>query len=689
MPAVSKNTILSYTDKAVFAFSILFIITTTNSIFLNQIGYYGALLCLLLKFVLTKENPFPKTGLETAFVLFILAEILSTIFSLDIVEAAFFSLKKFLLIPTLYVFVAAADDLKKVKQFVLIYITASTLTLIYYLIRSYEYFVNNLYQIEASGPSVFQYPITASELMSFSVVILFAFLINEKSKLKTKLFIALVFAINLLALIATYKRTGWIGAAAGILFVLVLSRKWFLLTVLSLAGGVLILLSKSVSQINFYEISNSTITKTAVLNTEGLAYNILPIENGIFVSDFNNGLLLLQDTIIKQKYSFPSPIVALKKWKENFYLAYLTDTRFNLLEFDNEQKILDTNEFYTPGLPLNNKIVNNFLYVLDEDSGLIAYKNPNNLSDVSYFRPKFYNKLYNFMIDSSNCIFIYDNKEIQVYTLQNYFPSLLLFEDTLAKSDEPVELINNRLYVNSEEGLKIFSIGLNSLNLSQVFEEIKAIKNIFLEKDRLYALSAEGKLFEFDYRISDSLKLLWSFQLEPIPNSITVSNYKIYTAYTKPNRFSSFFDPYYSSNMTRISLWRAGLSMFLDYPFFGVGDIDLAKLYRKYKRPWDREIQGHLHNNYIHTLATLGSIGFAAFMFLLVKIFLLHLSLVKKMKVIPMASSYTIGAFGAYISFLAAGLTEYNFGDHEVITLVWFTLALSVAFSKAAKLETE
>lgn len=689
MPAVSKNRILSYNDKAVFAFSILFILTTTNSIFLNQIGYYGALLCLLLRFVLTKENPFSKTGLETVFVLFILAEILSTIFSLDINEAAFFSLKKFLLIPTLYVFAAAAEDLKKVKQFILIYITATTLTLIYYLIRSFEYYANNLYQVKASGPSVFQYPITSSELMSFSVVILFAFLVNEKCKLKTKLFIALIFAINLLALIATYKRTGWIGAAAGILFVLVLSRKWILLTALALAGGVLILLSKTISQINFYEISDSTLTKTAVLNTEGIAYNILPIENGIFVSDFNNGLLLIQDTLIKQKYSFPSPIVALKKWEENFYLAYLSDTRFILIRFDSEQKILSSNEFYTPGLPLNHKIVNKFLYVLDEDSSLMIYNNPNNLSDISYFRPKFFNKLHDFIIDSSNCIFINDDKSIEVYALQNYFPSLLLFEDTLAKTDEPIEILNNQLYVNGEEGLKIFSLGVNRLNLIQIFEGVKAIKNILPEKDRLFALSSEGKLFEFEYRINDSLKLKRSYQLKPIPNSISILENKLYTAYNKTDRFSSFVDPHYSSNMTRISLWRAGLNMFLDYPFLGVGDIDLAKLYRKYKRPWDREIQGHLHNNYIHTLATLGAIGFAAFIFLLIKIFLLHLSLVKKMKGIPIASSYSMGALGAYISFLAAGLTEYNFGDHEVITLVWFTLALSIAFSKAAKLESK
>src|SRR3970282_283259 len=136
---------------------------------------------------------------------------------------------RFLFIPTLYTFLAAPKDYSNVKRFVMIYLGSSTLTAIYYLIRSYEFFINNLYQVNASGPSVFQYPITSSELMAFSVVILFAFLIYEKHNFKTKLFVIILFAINLLALIATYKRTGWIGTAAGMLLVIILSQRWFLL----------------------------------------------------------------------------------------------------------------------------------------------------------------------------------------------------------------------------------------------------------------------------------------------------------------------------------------------------------------------------------------------------------------------------------------------------------------------------
>ena len=54
---------------------------------------------------------------------------------------------------------------------------------------------------------------------------------------------------------------------------------------------------------------------------------------------------------------------------------------------------------------------------------------------------------------------------------------------------------------------------------------------------------------------------------------------------------------------------------------FGVGDIDLSKLYKKYKRAEDKELQGHLHNNFFHILATLGALGLSAYFFLMYKLY--------------------------------------------------------------------
>ena len=68
-------------DWIILSFFVIFILSLSNSIFVNQIGYFGALLFILVKIFLTRKNQFQKTGLELAFTLYMIAEILSLIFS--------------------------------------------------------------------------------------------------------------------------------------------------------------------------------------------------------------------------------------------------------------------------------------------------------------------------------------------------------------------------------------------------------------------------------------------------------------------------------------------------------------------------------------------------------------------------------------------------------------------------------
>ena len=678
---------VSMIDRLILIFSIVFLLSATNSIFINQIGYYGTLLALLLKYFIERRNPFSKTGLEVAILLFFGAELLSTIFSLDKGEALHNMVKKFLLIPTLYTFIAASKDFNRTKQFAIVYLGAATLTLIYYLVRSYDYIINNLYQLKASGPSVFQYPITSSELMAFSVVILFAFLINEKSNFKQKFLILVLFAINLLALIATYKRTGWIGAAAGMLIIIILSRKWFLLTAVAILIIAVGLMSKKVSDITIYDYTPPKLNQFLELSTNGRAYNIFSEGEKIFISDFDNGLVMLKDSSLTNKCELPAPIVDFKKWRDDFYIATLVDTRFILLKSDDADNFQILSEFYTQSLPLSNKIANDMFYVLCEDSSLVIYKNPTDLNEKVIFSFENSMEPQNFFVDSSYCVVFSKDKHLSIYSLINYLPEKIVLKEKLSEDDDLIGFIDKKLLFNSEDGLKIFSFDSNKLNLIDVNGQVGNTLFLIKQNDLLFSCNSNGELFELDYPIHDKLKIKSSAKLNKVPSSITFSSGKIYSTYAKAGRLYSFIDPYYATNYSRLAFWRAGLKIFSDYPILGVGDMDLAKLYRIYKRPYDREIQGHLHNNFFHSLATLGVVGFLAIMFLLIKIFLVHLKMFNKLKNIPFASSFSLGALGGFVSFIAAGLTEYNIGDHEVITLVWFTLAISIAFSKSIEKE--
>ena len=668
-------------DLLIFIFSVVFMLTLTNSIFLNQLGYFGALLTILLKLLVEKKNQFSKSGLELAFILYIIAELLASIFSIEPSHSFRNLFKRFILIPTLYTFVTASIDFKRTKQFVIIYIFGALITLIYYLIQSYDYFINNLYQTQASGPSVFQYPITSSELMSFSVLILFAFLINEKTNVKYRLLIFLLFLINLLALLATYKRTGWMGTAAGILLILILTRRWYWLAGILLVGIVFSFVSKNISQINIYTINSSEEIKPVVLSTNGKAVNVLCENNKIYVSDFDNGLIIYKDTTQINKVILPAPIVEFRKWTDQFFIARLADTRFILLKSVDGSNFQQLDQFYPSGHTMESRVANNMFYVYDEDSGFTIYKSPVNLEDtIRLINTELINQK-TFYIDSNYCVLYSKDDEVTVFQLENLLPKKIILKQSLSHAYDLKGFINSRLIFNSDEGVKIYSFESGKLNLLQTNKKLGNLSFLTSDKDRLFGFNVNGEYLEFEYPLKDKLIIKSTIKLQNQPGSIAYCRDKLYTTFNKTSRLSSFVDPYYPSNYSRLAFWRAGWKIFLDYPFFGVGDIDLAKLYRIYKRPYDKEIQGHLHNNYFHSLATLGAIGFLAIMFLLIKIFLVHLSLYKKLEDVPFASSYALGAIGAYFAFLIAGLTEYNFGDHEVITMVWFTLALSFAFA--------
>lgn len=140
------------------------------------------------------------------------------------------------------------------------------------------------------------------------------------------------------------------------------------------------------------------------------------------------------------------------------------------------------------------------------------------------------------------------------------------------------------------------------------------------------------------------------------------------------------FDPYHETNYERLNIWRVGFKIFKDYPVVGVGDIDLGNIYRRYKDEYLKENFGHLHNNFMQWLVTLGVFGFAAILFMLVNIFLLNIKIYRTVKDEPVASSFAIGALASFVGFIASGLGEYNFGDQEILTMVWFTIGLNLAF---------
>ena len=670
----TNKTIVKYIDYTILIFVVLFLASLTNSIFINQLGYYGALVFILCRYFYTKENPFKKTGLEIPFILLIVAEILATIFSVNQSQSFYFMIKRVLIIPTFYVFIVAAQNIDRAKLLFNLFLFFTIISWIIYLFFAYDYLIHSKFSIADTGPPVYQMIITTSELVSFTVLLLFAFVINEKVNWKFRMLYIFGFCITVLALLATYKRTGWIGTAAGILAILIAKKQWKLMAIGCLALIVLFLFKKNESGVFEYSFDNSKIELINSFETEGRAHDVFYENDTMIVSDYENGLLIVSHNEIVNKIELPSAVSRFRKWKDDYYISYLADKRFILFHKTGDE-IQWVDEFTSPGFVRTFDIANAYLYVNDLDSGLTIYRNPHELKDT--LRYPMLNNNDIMIVDSTQILFVSQSKVLKIYKLEDYLPSNGNFIEYQSDSYTSLNYINNFVITSNWNGSRVYDIKNKTLNEISSNTKLKAIYLVRSGEEKIVMTSLNKVIYVVKLDLDGYLNIETEYSPGYLPGSMVIENDKIITSYTVQGRIKSILDPYHLTNLSRFALWRAGWEIFKDHPIVGVGDIDLAVYVKEYKRYFDKEIHGHLHNNYIHMLVTLGIIGFVAVMFLLVKIFNTNNKIYSSVKDIPFASSFALGTIGVFFSFIVSGLVEFNFGDHEIITMLWFILGFN------------
>ena len=136
-------------------------------------------------------------------------------------------------------------------------------------------------------------------------------------------------------------------------------------------------------------------------------------------------------------------------------------------------------------------------------------------------------------------------------------------------------------------------------------------------------------------------------------------------------RFQSTFD--FVQNLPRSHIWQANIEMIKERPLLGWGYGN----YRKFRDPfYERHPQadhtGHAHNTFLQVGVDIGLLGLAAFLFFFWS--LLRLGW-ETYQCIPPGDepfrSMILGAFLSIIGFLIGGLTQHNFGDAEVVIVMW------------------
>lgn len=143
-------------------------------------------------------------------------------------------------------------------------------------------------------------------------------------------------------------------------------------------------------------------------------------------------------------------------------------------------------------------------------------------------------------------------------------------------------------------------------------------------------------------------------------------------------RVRSMANPQDETIRDRVAMWRSGLAMIADHPALGVGPGQVRAWYPHYRRPEAvRPSTGHLHNSPIQIAAERGLPALAVWVWLWVVFFREGGRVLGRLRpdqgrerALVSASLWGVGGF------LVAGLFEHNFGDGEVVMLVYALMAI-------------
>ncbi len=162
---------------------------------------------------------------------------------------------------------------------------------------------------------------------------------------------------------------------------------------------------------------------------------------------------------------------------------------------------------------------------------------------------------------------------------------------------------------------------------------------------------------------------------------------------TVQNRIRSFGNLQDITVQQRFFMWRSGASITRDHPWTGVGMGAMREVEKRYRAPdapfAPSDRWGHLHNNVVQIAAERGLIGLGWWTAIWL-VFLWRGWGVYRQLGSPGGRDKALvaGSLACVAGFLAAGMFEYNFGDSEIVTALYFVMALPF-FARASETDAQ
>ena len=152
-------------------------------------------------------------------------------------------------------------------------------------------------------------------------------------------------------------------------------------------------------------------------------------------------------------------------------------------------------------------------------------------------------------------------------------------------------------------------------------------------------------------------------------------------------RAGSLFD--LGENIGRSRIWQANWDMIRERPLLGWGYGN----YREFRDPYyqrypEADTTAHAHNTFLQIWVDTGLLGLGAFLFLCAMVLKKGWETYCRFSTEPW-KSLALGGILGVVGFLWGGMTQHNFGDAEVVLVLWATVGVLMRLTGETPLARE
>jgi hypothetical protein len=664
-------------DGVLLALLVVAAASMIHGLFVNQTAFYLAFFLLAVRSVVAKRNAFFRINLEPALIAFFLAAVVSAALSDRSGDAFEHFVKRIVLVPYLYVAASVAALRKEnVERIATALLVVAGLFALYYVVEGVLHWRAGWYRRHHRGPEVLTHHITVGQMFAFVAVVSLSVAWLAQSGAWRRVLFGSVGSLSLAAVVVSYSRSAWIGFAAGAFAVALVERKWWAIAPIPVAALAYIFLVPDRSAVIEYRRVGDQWLVERQTPTPDKANDCLRFGDRLLVADYAGGVLEYRDGAVSRVLDTPSPALKLIQWGDDRLVVMTLDNRF-LVYASRDDSLIYERSFWSPGKTRDAAAYGDRFYAVDRDSGATVWRGSADPRIVARVPLLDFGAV---VPDSSRTLVYSRHRGLAVFRADNGTTT----SDTLAfispdSMSRPYVGLGYAALLNGFRRLDYSDNAIRPLAVS--LPELRDLWFVDYRDSAVVGFSFSGAGFEAAFD-RDSARVVASISAPVLPMGFERDGDRAWAVYWRSNRLLSLFDFATRSNRERLTLWSIGAKIFADNPVFGVGDVDLHPYFFAYREPHEKESYGHLHNNYLHLLATLGVVGFLAYLWLVVALGATHLRAVRIAERGTFDRAFAVGAFGAFVAYLAAGAGNWNFGDHEVVAFVWFFAGLAAAIVK-------